>query len=168
MKITAISRQKRLQVNLQAAEALARFFLQHPPWRGTEVSSWGEITLTLVDHATMREANTDFFEKTETTDVISATYNPIPGADGRHAADIIVNAEMAISEGTKRPRTRSGLPWGITGELALYIAHGCDHLLGGEDHAPKERQAMRRRELRWLQQAREKGLLETFVGALLT
>ena len=164
MKITAISRQRRLQVNLQAAEVLARFFLDHSPVRGTGSTIWGDIFLTLVDHDAMRDANTSFFKKTETTDVISAAYSPIPGAECLHTADIIVNAELAISEGSKRPHTRNGSHWGITGELALYIAHGCDHILGGEDNTAQERQAMRRRELRWIQQAREKGLLDKLVA----
>jgi len=44
-------------------------------------------------------------------------------------------------------------------ELALYLAHGCDHLSGANDRTLRERRRMRRRELLWLAQARRNGLM---------
>ena len=42
-------------------------------------------------------------------------------------------------------------------ELALYIAHGCDHLAGEDDTTPAQRQRMRKRELRWLREVQKHG-----------
>jgi ssRNA-specific RNase YbeY (16S rRNA maturation enzyme) len=39
---------------------------------------------------------------------------------------------------------------GADAELALYIAHGFDHLSGADDNTPARRAAMRRTEMRWL------------------
>jgi ssRNA-specific RNase YbeY (16S rRNA maturation enzyme) len=38
----------------------------------------------------------------------------------------------------------------MNAELALYIAHGFDHLSGADDDTPARRAAMRRTEMRWL------------------
>jgi len=59
--------------------------------------------------------------------------------------------------------TSSALPIRRAGgpdrELALYLAHGCDHLAGADDATPRQRAAMRRRELRWLRAAAHADLL---------
>ena len=55
----------------------------------------------------------------------------------------MVNSERAAAEGR-------GRPGGTSRELALYLAHGLDHLAGRDDAAPAERRAMRRRENGWL------------------
>ena len=66
----------------------------------------------------------------------------MPDAEGA-SAELIINAERAREEG----RGRSG---GVARELALYLAHGLDHLAGFDDDTPKHRAAMRQRETRWL------------------
>lgn len=67
-----------------------------------------------------------------------------------HTAEIFVNVERAAQV---RPCSRK---WNASRELALYIAHGCDHLISGEDDArDDERKRMRARELRWLREIPE-------------
>ena len=53
------------------------------------------------------------------------------------------NLERARAEGR-------GRPGGPARELALYLAHGLDHLAGADDDVPARRRAMRRRETAWL------------------
>lgn len=65
------------------------------------------------------------FGQRRQTDVIAQSYQPVPGAQAA-AAEIIINAELAAAEG----RRRRGGP---ARELALYLAHGLDHLAGGRD-----------------------------------
>jgi len=76
------------------------------------------------------------------TDVVSQSYRAVPGA-GAASAELVLNAERARAEGR-------GRPGGPARELALYLAHGLDHLSGRDDDTPARRRAMRRRETAWL------------------
>lgn len=87
------------------------------------------------------------------TDVISLTYQPIPGGHSQLVGEIFVNAELALKRARGNARRAAR-------ELALYVAHGLDHLCGGRDDTPAARAAMLRRENRWLREADQKGLLQ--------
>ena len=94
-------------------------------------------------------------ERDEVTDVLSFDYAPLPGETDTPSAEIVVNVERA-----RRVGPRYG---GVDRELALYIAHGCNHLTGADDSTIRDRERMRRRERRWLTAARENGLLEGLI-----
>lgn len=79
------------------------------------------------------------------TDVVAQSYATVPGVCGA-SAEVVLNAERARAEGQTRPG-------GAARELALYLAHGLDHLAGSDDRTPALRRAMRRRETRWLDSA---------------
>lgn len=100
------------------------------------------MTLLLTDDEGITATNREFFGKNRPTDVISFRYDPIPGEEDGATGDLIVNIECAIREGAVRD--------GADAELALYIAHGFDHLSGADDDTPARRAAMRRTEMRWL------------------
>ena len=102
---------------------------------------WQEVTLLLTDDAGITHYNLEFFGKNRPTDVISFRSDPIPGEEGA-TGDLIVNVECALREGPHHD--------GPNAELALYIAHGFDHLSGADDDTPARRAAMRRTELSWL------------------
>ena len=82
----------------------------------------------------------------------------------RDLGDWEEKAELAVRKG-RELATAQRKDWGASSELGLYIAHGCDHLSGAEDYDRPGRERMRRRELRWLQQARAGGLLEDMVAS---
>lgn len=103
---------------------------------------WGDITVSLTDDAGILPTNREFFGKDRPTDVITFRYDPIPGEEPAVSGDLIVNVECALREGRSRE--------GINFELALYIAHGFDHLSGADDNTPARRAAMRRTEMKWL------------------
>lgn len=103
-----------------------------------------ELSVVLVDNAAMPACKERCFGVHRQTDVLSQAYLGIPGVCGG-TAELVVNAERAREEG-------EGRKGGAEGEFALYLAHGCDHLAGGEDDTPGRRRAMRRRELRWLRE----------------
>ncbi|OGV47051.1 MAG: rRNA maturation RNase YbeY [Lentisphaerae bacterium GWF2_57_35] len=107
--------------------------------------------MVLTDNEGIRAYNLACFGKDRPTDVITQAYAAVPGGNDFHG-ELIVNAERALEEGLQRQS--------IDQELALYIAHGCDHLDGASDHTPPLRSQMRRREMAWLRQARQEGLLE--------
>jgi rRNA maturation RNase YbeY len=103
---------------------------------------FGELTVILTDDAAMPDYKAGCFGVRVQTDVVSQAYEAIPGL-GSATAELVLNAERAKEEG----RLRAGGP---ARELALYLAHGLDHLSGRDDDTPARRRAMRRRETAWL------------------
>jgi len=99
---------------------------------------WQEVTLMLTDDKGITQYNREFFGKDRATDVISFRCEPVPGEQGA-TGDLIVNVERAVQEGPQHG--------GADAELALYIAHGFNHLSGADDNTPAKRAAMRRTEL---------------------
>lgn len=119
---------------------------------------WSDVTLVLTHDRGIREINRLHLGCDDSTDVITYSYDPLPGpAPIKTSGEIFVNVELA-----RRLGTRFG---GADRELALYMAHGCDHLAGEDDRTPRERQRMRRRELRWLSEASSLGLLTGLITA---
>ena len=102
----------------------------------------GELTVVLTDDAAMPAYKAGCFGVRVQTDVVTQAYAAVPGVCAA-TAELIVNAERAREEG----RRRAGGP---ARELALYLAHGLDHLAGRDDDTPARRRAMRRRETAWL------------------
>jgi len=101
----------------------------------------------IVDDLQITEVNNRVFQKDTVTDVISLSYEPLPGEDNLFSGEIFVNIQRAVGQ------SPAYLNWNSSKEFALYIAHGCDHLAGGEDRTSKQQQQMRRRELRWMKEA---------------
>ncbi len=101
-----------------------------------------ELTVVLTDDAAMPAYKAGCFGVRAQTDVVTQAYAAVPGVCAA-TAELVVNAERAREEG----RRRAGGP---ARELALYLAHGLDHLAGRDDDVPARRRAMRRRETAWL------------------
>lgn len=139
MKTALINRQKR-RVSLPAIRRLTAKLAAALEAAGPE-TVWQEVSLLLTDDAGITQYNREFFGKDRPTDVISFRSEPIPGEEGV-TGDLIVNVECAAREGPQHE--------GVDAELALYIAHGFDHLSGADDDTPARRAAMRRTEMRWL------------------
>ncbi len=116
---------------------------------------WASLTLVLLDDRGIEPVQRACFGSAEPTDVISFAYPPLPGESGWHG-EVLVNVERAAREGARRVS--------VCDELALYVAHGCDHLAGADDDTPARRRAMRDRERRWLRAAGRDGLLEGLVA----
>jgi len=105
---------------------------------------WADISLVLMDNQGMKELNCRYLSRDEATDVISFRYNPVPGDSDGFSGEVFVNIEEALAIGARRKNTTPN------DELALYIAHGLNHLSGAVDTDDKSRRAMRRRERKWL------------------
>ncbi len=142
MNIEINNLQKKTVINPEALERLVRW-LMHKIERRTSGPAWNGVSLELLDDQAMIPLNMRFFDRAKTTDVISLAYAPIPGIQGRQG-ELFVNVERALDEGQRRR--------GAARELALYIAHGCDHLGGAVDNTLEQVRAMRRRELAWMRQ----------------
>ncbi len=113
---------------------------------------WSEVCVVLTDDAGIVPANLEYFGKERPTDVISFRYEPIPGEDEGFSGDLIINIDRAAQIGPELN--------GADYELALYIAHGFDHLSGAEDDTPEKKKAMLDTESAWLKEAGEIGLIE--------
>lgn len=119
--------------------------------------SLGEISVVITGNDEIRLINRRHLGKDSVTDVISFLYPPIPGEQGKHGAELFINAEVAFEEGAKRRN------WGPSRELALYLAHGCNHLTGAGDYNRASVARMRRRELAWLKKAAVRGLTKDLI-----
>ncbi len=105
-------------------------------------SVWSDVSVVLTHDEGITQLNREFFGKDHPTDIISFRYDPVPGEEPAATGDLIVNVECALREGPAHD--------GIDTELALYIAHGFDHLSGADDDTDARRTAMRETETRWL------------------
>ncbi len=103
---------------------------------------FAELAVVLTDDAAMPAYKAGCFGVRRQTDVVTQSYEAVPGVCAA-TAELVVNAERAQAEGRARPG-------GPARELALYLAHGLDHLAGADDDTPARRRAMRRRETAWL------------------
>lgn len=117
----------------------------------TAPAEWSEVTVVLVDDEGITGTNREYFGKDRPTDVISFRYDPVPGELPLLSGDLVVNVDRAVQVGPSEK--------GIDYELALYIAHGFNHLSGAEDDTPEKRRSMRATETAWLRSATEEGLL---------
>ena len=123
----------------------------------TAPEPWGEVSVILVDDEGITQTNREYFGKNRPTDVISFRYNPVPGEDAVLGGDLLVNVDRAMLEGNARGSADH--------ELALYIAHGFNHLSGAEDDTSEKRKKMRAAETAWLRKAADEGLLTGLIAA---
>ena len=150
MKIFVHNRQTRRRPNVRKLATLARFFLLQAARRKSECP-WAEVSVVLTDDAGIAPVNRIFLDHARATDVITFTLAPVPGGGAGTCGEVHLNVERALAEGARRGN--------VTNELALYLAHGCDHLTGANDRTVREQRRMRRRELLWLRRARQDGLM---------
>ena len=146
MKIVLTNQQKKCRVSAKQLRRLVAWLA-----RQANLQSFSLLEILLTDDAGIVAANRAVFGRDYVTDVISLAYPPLPGEQGG-AGELIINSALAVREGARRAG-------GADHELALYLAHGCDHLAGANDATSRQRAAMRRRELRWLRVAARTGLL---------
>lgn len=101
-----------------------------------------EISLAVVDDATIHELNRRYLNHDYPTDVISFV---LGADDGRLEGEVIVSADMAAA-------TARRFAWDPADELLLYVIHGTLHLVGYDDLEPAARAVMRQRERHYLGQ----------------
>ena len=142
MRVHVVNHQRVGRVDRVRLRTLARVLMQAATRRGRP-QDWSALTLVLLDHPGIVAANQRVFGRDYVTDVISQAFRPLPGPASGWSGELFLNVEQAAAEGAHRPG-------GVDGELAFYLAHGCDHLTGGRDDTPAQRAAMHRRERAWL------------------
>jgi len=120
-------------------------------------NAWQTVSIVLTGNGEIAALNLRHMGQDVCTDVLSFRYDPLPGEAPLPTGEVVVNVELAVTEGRKRQKADP--TWTPSLELALYLAHGCDHLAGFNDATAAERRRMRRRELSWLKQAEADHLL---------
>lgn len=143
MRITIANHQKLVRVNNTLLRQLITSLAASAQKARTQ-SPWRELTIVLVDDAIMPQINQSIMRHQGTTDVITQRYGTMPGEPEGLTGEIYVNVEQAL----RNYPHRQG--WSPQHEVALYIAHGCDHLNDESDADDAGRRRMRQRELRWL------------------
>jgi len=110
--------------------------------RGERGTAWSGITVVLTNDRGIQTFKQAAFGYREITDVVTLRYAPSP-ADPGIEGEIFINVQRAAAAPCRAN-------WSPAHDLALYIAHGLDHLSGADDATPATRRRMRQRELRWL------------------
>lgn len=94
------------------------------------------LSVAFVTNAEIRRVNRRFLKHDYPTDVLAFRLDP------PLFGEVVVSAEYAAAEAGRR-----GIP--VEEELLRYVAHGILHLLGYDDHDPREKARM------WARQERE-------------
>lgn len=113
---------------------------------------WTELSLVLTDDR-IRELNRQWFGRDSVTDVVSFAYAAGPSGGG-DTGEVVLNVQQAFEEGRERE--------GPDRELALYLAHGCHHLMGADDATPEDKEHMLTLETSWVREARNTGCCGPF------
>lgn len=144
MKTSIQNRQKKYPLRIQKLKQLADWLGQQLE-AATAPDQWSEVCVVIVDDEGITQTNREYFQKNRPTDVISFRYDPVPGESEAFSGDLLVNIERAVAAGPDHN--------GADYELALYIAHGFDHLTGADDATDAQRKKMRSTETAWLKAA---------------
>src|SRR3954467_15469772 len=95
-----------------------------------------EISVAIVDDATIHRLNRQYLDHDYPTDVISFV---LEAQDGRLEGEIVASSDTAIEQAAR-------LNWPAEDELLLYVVHGALHLVGYDDADPESAAVMRSRE----------------------
>ena len=134
-----ISNQQALPVDAQSLERIAVEILSDHRYSETEIS------LAIVDDATIHDLNARFLEHDYETDVLSFVFDR-EVESGRLTGEVIVSADTA-----KRVADEMGGDY--SSELLLYVVHGMLHLVGYDDKQTADRQTMRLKERHYMNSA---------------
>ncbi len=150
MRITITATGQRKLAAITPIKRLVRFLTEAAGIR------LNDFSLVLVSNEEIVAINRIHLKHDYVTDVISYLLPALPGDNGLPSGEIFVNIQRA-------DETRKKRNWDKCRELALYIAHGIDHLTGADDADKRGYLSMRRRELAWLRLAAKKGLLKGLI-----
>jgi probable rRNA maturation factor len=103
---------------------------------------YGNISLAVVDDATIAALHNQFLGDPRPTDVLSFVLESSPDyLEG----EVIASAETAA-------RIAPEYDWPAATELHLYLLHGVLHLVGYDDQTPRQKAIMRKKENFYLEQ----------------
>lgn len=127
--VVEIANRQRRRVARRPIEQALQLVLQMRGWNKAEIS------VAIVDAATIRRLNRDYLQHDYVTDVLSFLFSR-NARDKRLNGEIVVCADVAF-------KTASQQPWTWRDELLLYVVHGALHLIGYNDESVSQRRRMR-------------------------
>ncbi len=130
IRVDITNRQRHLKIDRKRLESAVRQALEQA---GRERA---EVSLAVVDDATIAELHGRYLDDPTPTDVLSF---PLQSGSQELEGEVVVSAETAV-----RMAARYG--WAPADELLLYVVHGTLHLAGCLDATAQQRAAMRKQE----------------------
>lgn len=126
------SLQKKIPVNLARIGRIARTILEYEGVREATLS------IVFVSSPKIRSLNRQYLRRDYVTDVLAFDLREVK-RPGQVNGDIAICVDMAL---------KNAAAWqtSCARELVLYVAHGILHLLGFDDHSPRDIRAMREKE----------------------
>ncbi len=168
MTLIIATRRPTLRIDKKATRLLAEKFklLSESSAQRNDAPDYESVSLIITGDALISRIHQQSMGIEGTTDVITLAYAATPGTPA--TAEIFVNAQLAARCGVDRTSLdliddEAHGPWSPAHELALYIAHGFDHLAGNDDTSASGFQSMRKREIEWVRQAHAIGLVDTII-----
>lgn len=149
MNILISNRQKAGRPDIPRIRRLTLFFMNQARRNNPRRRWWGDLSLVLTDDAGIIRINRLYLDREDATDVISFAWPSVPCGTRGCGGELFINVQRALAVGHGD----------IDRELALYIAHACDHASGASDRSPPGRRRMRTRERGWLKEAAKQNLL---------
>ena len=136
-KVDVSNQQARLKIAVRKLQEIVRAILE------AEEIPAAEISIAVVDDPTMHQLNRQYLQHDYPTDVLSfVLHSDEESLEG----EIIVSADTAAT-------TCAEYGWSAFDELTLYVIHGTLHLVGYDDHSPRDRKQMRAKEAEYLAMA---------------
>lgn len=126
--VAVSNRQRRRKVDTRTLTRIARTALD------LVHDSDSQLTIVLVDDATIAKLNVQYHATSGPTDVLSFDY-------GEGQGELIISVECVVRHARRFHTTPAR-------ELMLYVVHGILHLHGYNDQAPNDRRCMRLAEKR--------------------
>ena len=102
-----------------------------------------EISVAIVNDTKIRKLNSQFLNRTATTDCLS--FNLSEDGEKTKILELVVNGEMAVKQANLRGHSSEA-------ELALYVTHGLLHNFGFDDSTQSQAKKMHDTEDEILQQ----------------
>ena len=130
INVEITNEQDALPIDPARLEAAVRLILEE------QLVSDAEISVAVVDDATIRRLNRQYLDHDDTTDVLSF---PLEQSAERLEGEVVVSAQTAAAAAGR-------FGWSAADELLLYVIHGTLHLVGVGDTTPREQAEMRARE----------------------
>ena len=133
MRITLKNLQNKLPIHSEKIRKLILNVL-----KGEQVKGSGWINICFTDNPQIKKFNAKFLNIKGSTDVLAFNLN-----DKKDKNIILADIMISTQEALKQARNFKTTP---DYELSLYVVHGLLHILGFNDHTPRQRKLMRKKE----------------------
>ncbi|MBZ0166037.1 MAG: rRNA maturation RNase YbeY [Candidatus Omnitrophica bacterium] len=137
MEVDIIDQQKKVSLEISQIKTIVRTILRHLKIHDAQLS------FVFVSSQKIRAINKKYLNRSHATDVLAFDFSSASATAGKASA--AVTGEIIISTDAVR---QNALRFKSTmaAELVLYIVHGLLHLVGYDDHSPRDVNQMRAKE----------------------